>query len=581
MTHQAKVKNFLIIDLLPRLAMMIMLLLSQFNPVMVHSARADLGQNIGDFISLGANTVRELQKAIDQAGGTTRQTLQQLKDNIEELTQSLSNTYQNNLGITIDSLDTATKNKLMDLQRWINEVNETLQADIHIASTEAQNVIISANNNIQLASHQLEQSLKNVIVVGGETTAYVVDRAIYDGILIVSLVFLGIGLLCFVWLLFTRRIPQGLGGALVLIFILIYLAGFGAIAFVPTARGDVMAYTGIGLEKRLQIFPDEAHIIDVFPRTVNLGKDLEFEIWGTNLVQKNKSLTVTIFDKPLDKPVRVSAASDQLVVVNVATLSAPDGSAPIILNYDGVEGARGVVKFTHPAPPPSYPDLVITNFILDPPSPVLGQNVHATITVYNQGSGPSGNFQLGWKPYASFVPIREIPANGGLSPGFSKTFGDDFALFPNAGTFDSIAIADSDNEVTETREDNNMMQRQITITKPPEPPKETKWTSINFEANRWGCGVLEPCDQRFDYTADIPIETGWHWDGDSNSVKNSLTYSTSGWGVRSYPPSVYVIGDPVLENGKVKVIIHVGAAGDITNRNPHIYINIGANEVKN
>ncbi|MGB8215997.1 MAG: hypothetical protein WCE94_01740 [Candidatus Methanoperedens sp.] len=111
---------------------------------------------------------------------------------------------------------------------------------------------------------------------------------------------------------------------------------------------------------------------------------------------------------------------------------------------------------------------------------------------------------------------------------------------------------------------------------PTPTPNPTKWTWLNFEADQWG-GIFSGWDQRHDYTEYIPIDSGWHWDGDTNSVKNSLTYTTSNWGSRG-TPSAYVIDDPVLENGQVKVRIHVGAQPDGTS--PHIYIKIGAQEIK-
>jgi len=43
-----------------------------FNVFSAVPCRAGLLQNIGDFLSLGANTVRELQTAIEMAGGEVR-----------------------------------------------------------------------------------------------------------------------------------------------------------------------------------------------------------------------------------------------------------------------------------------------------------------------------------------------------------------------------------------------------------------------------------------------------------------------------------------------------------------------------
>jgi hypothetical protein len=346
-------------------------------------------------------------------------------------------------------------------------------------------------------------------------------------------------------------------------------------AIVPVARGAVMAYTGVGLEARLPTGQNQPHVLDVVPRTAILGKTTELEIWGSNLNPKNKSLTAKI----ANKPVQVNAASDELIVVNIASLSAQDGSANVVLMYNGTEGARGVVKLTNPPPPVYPPDLVITSFSWVPSSPVLGNNVHATITVLNQGRGPAGLFGIMWKPYAN-IPAGLITPVQGMNAGDSKSFGFDFSRYPNAGTFDTLAIVDYLNQVSSYKSVTKSIIVQAV-------PKQTKWTWYNFEADQWG-GITSGWDQRHDYTVYIPIDSGWHWDGDTNSVKNSLTYTTSSWGSRG-PPSAYVIDDPVFVNGcvmgicvvGVKVNIHVGAGSDWANPSPHIYITIRATEVQN
>ncbi len=116
---------------------------------------------------------------------------------------------------------------------------------------------------------------------------------------------------------------------------------------------------------------------------------------------------------------------------------------------------------------------------------------------------------------------------------------------------------------------------------PTPTPIPTKLVTLSFEADQWG-GAFSCWDQRHDYTKDITIDQGWHWDGDVNSVKNSLTYTKSNWGGRG-TPSVYLQQDPVLDNDNhnVKVIIHVGAGSDCTAPSPHLYITINAREVKN
>jgi hypothetical protein len=457
-----------IVSLFIRLTVVVVILTAQFNVVLIHSARADALQTLGDFLSLGANTARELQDAIQLAGNETRQTLQQLKDEIDAIIQTLSQTYKSNLGITIDSLDKATSNKLLELEDLINSVNNVLQQDIYLVKQSSIDVINHASLEIKRVSSDLEQRLKNVIIIGGETAVYVVDRTTNDIIFIVSVVMLGIGLLLFIWLFFMRKMPSGLARSLVFVFIIIYLVAFGSMAFVPVARAEAMVYSGLGMYDRLPKGQNLPHAFDAVPREVTLGQIKELSIWGSNLYQKNKTLTVTIAD--IEVPVK--AVADQTVVVNIESLKASDGSTNVILFYNGTEETRWLVKIGNPPPPVEKPDLTITKLTFDPVSPLLGNNVNTTITVYNQGKGPAGPFAVIWKPYSGHPGLTAYVQEG-MAAGEIKSFSFYFSVYPNSGTFETVATVDYLHRVDETEETNNDFIKSITIFPSSGPPSPT------------------------------------------------------------------------------------------------------------
>jgi hypothetical protein len=448
------------------LLLIVLLLIGPFTPLLASPAqaapKAGILQTVGDFLSLGANTVRELQKAITMAGAEIRSTLDQLNNDISTLMQTISQTYQDNLNVTLNSLDAVTRTKLLELEALITRVHETLQEDIALVSNAAKDVMRNAALQVRRVAADLEQSLKNVIIVGGETAAFVVDKAIYDAILLISLILLGLGLLLFIWLLFSRRLPGGLPGVLILVFMFAFLAAFGAMAFVPQARGFAMTFTGIGLEQRLDKVSNRPRILDVVPPTIILGQTKELEVWGTTLRPKSQQPTAKI----AERNVPVNAASDQMVVLNVASLSAPEGSTNVVLSYPEQEDVREVVRLARLTPTPTPPDLVITSFTIDPASPVAKGNAHAAITVRNQGAGPARAFAVQWKPIASAVDHRTTNL-AGLNPGESRSVSMD-ASYPNAGSFDSVVTVDLFNAVAETNEANNSTTRRVTVQAPPQ-----------------------------------------------------------------------------------------------------------------
>ncbi len=439
-------------------------------PVAQANNSASILQTIGDFLSLGANTVREVQEAILLATGEGRALLEELQGRLNELLAEISQTYQDNLNITIDSLDAVTRNKLLEMQTILDQVNEQLQEDIRLISDEAQETIRTASREVQTAIVTLEQSLTNVIIVGGETAAFILDVAVFNAILIISLVLLAIGLLIFIWLLFSKRFPSGLAGVLAFIFIIAYVGVFGALILVPTARVTLMTFTGVGLKQRLDTVANQPRVVAVVPESILLGETDEVQVWGSGLLVNNQPPAVQI----ASSNVPLSASSQQQIVANVSSLNAPAGSTNLSLQYPERDPITAVVRIVVPTPVPQPPDLQITSFSISPSSPVQRQNARATITIRNAGGLEARNFVLQWKPFAAHP--GESTSISRLNPGASQTFNFDHAYI-NSGTADSVAVVDVFNAVAESNEGNNNQTRSVNVQVA--PPRQARVT-VNF-----------------------------------------------------------------------------------------------------
>ena len=453
-----------------RLILVLVLLLGVVAPLSrpspVYAApRAGVLQTVGDFLSLGANTIRELQEAIALASSEAQALLETLMSNVESLVQTLSEAYQDNLNITLNSLDAFTRNKLFELQALIDQVNRTLQEDIKLISQEAKNVIREASLRVRQSVAELEQTLENVLVVAGETGAFLVDRVVFTAILIIALVLLGLGLLLFIFLLFTKRVPTGWVGILVMVLMGLFILLNGALVLSPTVRLFVVTFTGVGLQERLEEVASKPRILDVLPDPVVLGDTREVDVWGSNLRPGGTPPAARIGTN--DVP--VSAASDQRVVVNVAGFQAPEGSANLTLLYGGEEGPVEVVRLVQVTPVPQPPDLEIAGFSLNPASPVAGGNARATITVRNRGNGAADRVVLRWQAIAGVNASIFNTLINSLAPGASTSLSFDF-VFPNPGAFDSVAVVDPPpGTIAETNEANN--SRTLRVTVQPRPPR--------------------------------------------------------------------------------------------------------------
>ncbi len=120
-------------------------------------------------------------------------------------------------------------------------------------------------------------------------------------------------------------------------------------------------------------------------------------------------------------------------------------------------------------PTPSVPDLVVSN--IDGPT-VLQLNItgtvgaHYTITVYNQGTGDSGQFTTSFRQPDGTVIQLPIVVN--LAPGQSADLGVD-VVFDASDTYHLEATVDSGSDVAELDEGNNIRTLDVVVTNMPIP----------------------------------------------------------------------------------------------------------------
>jgi hypothetical protein len=112
---------------------------------------------------------------------------------------------------------------------------------------------------------------------------------------------------------------------------------------------------------------------------------------------------------------------------------------------------------------PSFVDLKLVSFYLDPEDPVKGDTVTVYITFKNRGTEEINDFEIGWESgsdggdsYEKTWTISEIEA------GEEKTRIYEYS-YSNAGTFTTVAYIDSNNAIEESNEDNNQSSFEVTV----------------------------------------------------------------------------------------------------------------------
>jgi hypothetical protein len=110
------------------------------------------------------------------------------------------------------------------------------------------------------------------------------------------------------------------------------------------------------------------------------------------------------------------------------------------------------------------PDIIITDFTLNPTTPIKGQLVQVSVTVYNNGSADAGAFSVKWWPgenYPSPACIWDITSLNALG-GQVKTC--DYAGYPSQyPSLNTKVFVDADNTIVESDEANNVVLKQITV----------------------------------------------------------------------------------------------------------------------
>lgn len=414
----------------------------------------DVGKHVKNIVDDALDPANDL---IDHADETLKGLLEEINTSIDGILHNLSETYQDNLNITIDSLDNVTRNKILEVLSAMEQVNELLQENIKLAGETAKDVLSNAGLQIKQAGAELEENLKNVIFVAGETVNFVVDKVIYNIITLASWILLGVGLLVTFGILVKRGLPEGLAGTLAVILLALFVILFGALALVPKFRTTIMRFTGLGLKQRLETAAAEPHIFDIRPRIIMLGTTQELDVFGANLLIDGKAPNaITIGGQPC----AIKASSSAQLSLDVSSLNVPTGSTNLIMRYDNEQEARFIVKIDKPVPK-LEPDLIVDSFRLNPASPEEDRSAIATIRIRNRGKGDATKgFIVRWKPHDRHPGItRNIPD---LEAGKTTQFDLDFT-YPTPGNFSSIVSVDVLNRVDEANEANNVLTRNIKV----------------------------------------------------------------------------------------------------------------------
>ncbi len=153
------------------------------------------------------------------------------------------------------------------------------------------------------------------------------------------------------------------------------------------------------------------------------------------------------------------ASINTLVMVDTANVIAESNEAN--------NGYTLSISVTAPAPA-GQPDLFVSEFSLNPATPVQGQPVEVRVGVYNQGSAAaSGNFSVEWYPGENYASSGCNWSLDGMAAGGGRILTCTYAGYPSAyGSINTRVIVDTTNAIAESNEGNNVHLQGISVTAP-------------------------------------------------------------------------------------------------------------------
>lgn len=139
-------------------------------------------------------------------------------------------------------------------------------------------------------------------------------------------------------------------------------------------------------------------------------------------------------------------------------------------NANGAFWVKIVATAPAAPPPPAAepkPDLYVSEFSLNPPTPVQGSPVHVRLGVYNQGNAAAGAYTVRWWGLSTFSSpscswdVPSTNARGGRILECDFTFS---SWYPPPKT--TRVIVDTGNTVSESDESNNTADYPISVSAP-------------------------------------------------------------------------------------------------------------------
>lgn len=258
-----------------KLVIPILLSMFLFSGCKLVSKLTDLTETANQLLANIESITRQIDSQI-QSGKLLDDVGSLVDDKLQDLSDLLNNTIQNNGGFLFDEANGMINNVFTNVSMLLDQIKTG------ILDESLPNIINQISMQLQMNINLLSSSIEDLVTLTFGNTFILLDKTTNSVVIIVSIIFLAIGLFVYAIILISRKerkmnVQRWVG----LAFMLIYVGFFTAVILSSKLRGNLIA--GFDFAQKYEGVQTEPKITGVFPESFVLGKDKKIFIYGKHL----------------------------------------------------------------------------------------------------------------------------------------------------------------------------------------------------------------------------------------------------------------------------------------------------------
>jgi hypothetical protein len=238
------------------------------------SKMKDLTQTANDLLT-SINSITLQIDAMMESNQISEEIGNLIDERLETLAELINSSIQNNGGFIFDEVNGTVDNAFQNISLLLDQLKTG------ILDESLPNIINQVSYQLQMNINLIAASAEDLVILTFGNTFVLVDKVVNSAFIIISAVFLAIGLLVFALVLFRKERKLNFLRSLGLLFMLIYVGFFLAIIVSPQWRGNLIA--GFDFGQKYEGVKVNPSITGVYPEKFTIGKDDKIILYGKHL----------------------------------------------------------------------------------------------------------------------------------------------------------------------------------------------------------------------------------------------------------------------------------------------------------